>query len=384
MPKNRNENVRHRILDQLLRESSRNPLTLCEITDILNERLASTWNSSAIFTPVASRTVSEDIRTMRKNYGVDIPVKGRRNATYAYPDPYTSIYHQGLQPEEAQDVRQALLQLIRFVSHDQFRFLTDGVKGGALAHLFRMFLPEEDSRVVDLLDSDDVRVLFDASIEEYIGNQWLVPLIEASAEKTILRVKYKAFSGVESEFDFHPYILKQYNNRWYCYGHDPEPHRELASGNKIAFDHKHIALDRIKAIRPLNLKELEDRGRYRPKRDKFKKSKTDWEGSEFNRRIGVSSPFRHDEISEIQITFSANQIGYERTKPLHYTFREITQHRDGSVTCGYKLQPNYEFIQKILAIGSGAELKKPKWLRSKIAETINEIASRYEFTVKLE
>ena len=377
MPKNRNENVRHRILDQLLRESSRNPLTLYEITDILNERLASNWNSSAIFTPVAPRTVSEDIRTMRKNYGVDIPVKGRRNATYAYPDPYTSIYHQGLQPEEAQDVRQALLQLIRFVSHDQFRFLTDGVNGGALAHLFRMFLPEEDSRVVDLLDSDDVRVLFDSSIEEYIGNQWLVPLIEASAEKTILRVKYKAFGGVESEFDFHPYILKQYNNRWYCYGHDPEPHRELASGCKIAFDHKHIALDRIVAIRPLRPKELEERVKFRPRRDRFKTSKIDWEGREFSQRIGMSTPFRPEEKSQIHVKFSADQIGYERTKPLHHTFREFTHHRDGSVTCKYDLQPNFEFIQRILSFGSRCEVLSPAWLRTLVKEQLSFASELY-------
>lgn len=378
MPKNRNENVRHRILDQLLRESSRNPLTLQEITGILNERLASNWNSNAIFTPVAPRTVSEDIRTMRKNYGVDIQVNGRRNATYTYPNPYTSIYHQGLQPDEAQDVRQALLQLIRFVSHDQFRFLTDGANGGALSHLFRMFLPEEDSRMVNILDSDETRVLFDSKIEEYIGNRWLVPLIEASSEKTILRVNYETFDGVESEFDFHPYILKQYSNRWYCYGHDPEPHRLLASGSKIAFDHKHIALDRIAAMRPLRPKELEERAQYRPRRDRFKTSKIDWEGREFTHRIGVSSAFRPEEkASVVKIKFTARQFGYERTKPLHHSWRVDTRHRDKSVTCRYDLQPNWEFIQRVCALRDQAEVIEPQWLREEVASTVNSMAQMY-------
>lgn len=377
MPINRNESIRHRILDQLLRESARNPMTLHEITEALNERLESAWNSKASFTPVAPRTVAEDIRTMRKNYGVDIQVHGRRNATYTYPDPYTSIHHQGLRPEEAHDVRQALLQLIRFVSHEQFRFLTHGDNGGALGHLFRMFLPEEDSRMVDLLDSDETRVLFDSSIEEYIGNQWLVPLIEASAEKTILRVKYKPFSGVESEFDFHPYILKQYNNRWYCYGHDPEPHRVLASGNKVAFEHKHIALDRIMAVRPLRKKEMEERAQYRPRRDKFKKPTIDWEGREFSQRIGVSTPFHPEEISEIQVKFLASQIGYERTKPLHHTFREVTQHRDGSVTCKYNVQPNFEFVQRILSFGSRCEILSPVWLRTLVIEQLSITSELY-------
>lgn len=378
MPINRNESTRHRILDQLLRESARNPMTIHEIVEALNERLESDWNSKAPFTPIAPRTVQEDIRTMRKNYGVDIQVNGRRNATYTYPDPYTSIHHQGLRPEEAQDVRHALLQLIRFVSHEQFRFLTHGDNGGALGHLFRMFLPEEDSRMVDLLDSDETRVLFDSSIEEYIGNQWLVPLIEASAEQTILRVKYKPFSGVESEFDFHPYILKQYNNRWYCYGHDPEPHRVLASGHKVAFEHKHIALDRIVAVRSLRKKELEERAQYRPRRDKFIKSTIDWEGREFSQRIGVSGALRSEEkTSDVKIKFTARQFGYERTKPLHHSFRVDTQHRDKSVTCRYRLQPNVEFIQRLCALRDQAEVIEPQWLREEVAATVNSMAQLY-------
>ena len=94
---------------------------------------------------------------MRKNYGVDIHERKAKRDLHLSRS-YTSIHHQGLRPEEAQDVRQALLQLIRFVSHEQFRFLTHGENGGALGHLFRMFLPEEDSRIVDLLDSDETRV----------------------------------------------------------------------------------------------------------------------------------------------------------------------------------------------------------------------------------
>lgn len=378
MPRIRNASLRHTLLDQLLRECAQNPMNKEELTDELNHRLEQKWESTSEFTSIATRTVEEDLRTMRKIYGVTIEVHGRRNATYSYPDSFTSIHHQGLTPEAASDVRKTLRKLLRFVSHDQFQFLTNGMGGGSLANLFRLFIPGEENRTMHLLEQAKAHVLFDSNIEEYPGNKWLDVVVEAIAESRILRLQYRTFSGKSSEFDFHPYILKQYNNRWYCFGHDPEPLKKLQSGSFIAFEYKHIALDRIIKIRGLNSEELRERSKLRPRQDEFIKSNIDWEGGEFNRRIGVSQPFRPDEVSDIKIKFTERQFGYERTKPLHHSFRIETKHHDKSVTCAYKLQPNVEFLQRVCALRDQGYVVSPPWLRESVKQTIQSMAQRYE------
>lgn len=59
---------------------------------------------------------------------------------------------------------------------------------------------------------------------EYEDNKWLKgrefrPLIyQAIRDKLELRIEYETFKGKKESFVFHPYLLKQYNDRWYAFG----------------------------------------------------------------------------------------------------------------------------------------------------------------------
>ena len=59
---------------------------------------------------------------------------------------------------------------------------------------------------------------------QYEDNKWLKgreyrPVIyRAIREQKILHIVYQSFGGRETTFDIHPYLLKQYNDRWYVFG----------------------------------------------------------------------------------------------------------------------------------------------------------------------
>lgn len=54
------------------------------------------------------------------------------------------------------------------------------------------------------------------------GRQFRPTIYNAIKDRQILHVKYKTFKGVEYEYDFHPYLLKQYNDRWFAFGFHPD------------------------------------------------------------------------------------------------------------------------------------------------------------------
>ena len=72
-----------------------------------------------------------------------------------------------------------------------------------------------------------------SSIDRELTNiEWLPMLYEAIRDKRVLNIKYKS---IEKPLVFHPHLLKEYNGRWFLFGH--------AVGEKpaLAFN---IALDR--------------------------------------------------------------------------------------------------------------------------------------------
>ena len=382
MPKIRHAHHRYEILDELLRNSVNSPMTLEEITEKLNSTLEEKLQEQEYLEPVKLRTIRQDLKVMRKNFNVDILVIRRHEqpAYYMYDSPFRSIHHGGLDKTEADDVRDMLHMLQRFLSHEQLQFLHKGANGTSpIESLFRLFLGKklDLSRFLE----GGTTILFDSAIQSYEGDVYIEPLAAAIQGQNILSIKYKPFGKPTTVIDFHPYVLKQYNNRWFCIGFNPESY-EAGHG-----PYQNLALDRIHETSSLSESELKMREKAKRLSGTFRASPIrDWENEVFSHIVGVSidrntwlTDGRLPKPPIVEVAFHPKQIGYEETKPLHHTRRLSKAHYpglpDGWVVMSYRLFPNRELEQQLLMRGEDVMIMTPP-------ELVNRLRERHQSSLK--
>jgi predicted DNA-binding transcriptional regulator YafY len=199
-----------------------------------------------------------------------------------------------------------------------------------------------------LKDSQEKIIGYDSNID-YSGYEFIAPFFNAISNKQVLKVKYRSFEGEEYSFEFHPYYLRQYNNRWFVLGYNAETKVEQWV----------MPLDRIVQMEEIN--------------GKYKTNSTDWEDY-FYDFVGVTK--LDGDIEEVQLRFSKNQAPYVRTKPLHPSQR-IEKMDNGELKVRLQIIPNYELERLILSFGEDVEVLQPTNLRRTIAERINNTKSLY-------
>ena len=175
-------------------------------------------------------------------------------------------------------------------------------------------------------------------------------LFNAIVNKRVLSIEYEPFGQEMSTIQFHPYFLKQYNNRWFVFGLNEE--NNIATWN--------LALDRIKSIEELNVS--------------YQDNETDWD-FHFSSIYGVSKPFDKNE-EEIHLLFSKRQAPYIITKPIHETQKHY-ELEDGLLV-KIKVIPNFELEQLILSFGEGVKVLLPVHLKEKISDRIELSLSQYK------
>jgi predicted DNA-binding transcriptional regulator YafY len=152
-------------------------------------------------------------------------------------------------------------------------------------------------------------------------------------------VKYKDFKSSEPyEITFHPYYLKQYNNRWFVFG--------LNSDNQVS--KWNLALDRIESLSETTLK--------------YKTSETNWEEYFFD-LVGVTRPVGV-ELQEIILKFSPEIAPYIITKPIHPS----QKHKNDSTGLEVKIQviPNFELERLVLSFGEQVKVISPENFKEKV------------------
>lgn len=65
------------------------------------------------------------------------------------------------------------------------------------------------------------KILFYDKNEAYEGLSYLKPMFLSIKNKNILKITFQGFADAASqEYIFHPYVLKQYNQRWFVFGYN--------------------------------------------------------------------------------------------------------------------------------------------------------------------
>lgn len=330
MANTKNYSLREKIIDKYL---CRGWYTRQQLEDACNDELEAHREA-----PITSRqTIINDLDTIASRHHVTIEKKKcGRTTYYRYQDSSFSIYKPQLSPDDYHRLREALKVIKSFTGMPQFEW-ADGI-----GHRLDMRLNRDG----------DIRTIVSFEDSAYnTGIQHFTPIFNAISEKTTLNVSYKSFKSDDVwTFDFSPYYLKEYNNRWFVLGKSPGYER-------ISI----YALDRILSLGNAGVK--------------YEDTDVDFD-TYFENVVGVT--VRDEEVQTVEVWFSKQQLDYIETKPLHRSQRLISRDETGGIL-QFDLIPNYELEQAILAQGEYAKVLAPASLRAKIRQRLCDSLTNYGY-----
>ena len=172
-----------------------------------------------------------------------------------------------------------------------------------------------------------------------------LPFIYKCINKTVLTVTYKTYIDVSETYLLHPYLLKQYNNRWFLFGYRPDKEDKYWC----------VPLDRIEDIKAVDDLEIDSR----PK---------DY-NAYFDDIIGTTKGMlmedgRIDRTAEkMPIKVKVTDLRtWKRiiTKPIHKSQRIIDDFENGLGMFELTLIPNNEFYYRLISTGSGIKIVEPE------------------------
>ena len=335
MPINKNAVLRYNVLDKCFSNFGRK-FYFEDLLEKVNEALSEFDPTS---TGIKTRQLRDDIRFMKSEAGYSAPIEAMKDGQkyyYRYEDKNFSINNSPLNSTEAEQLKNAIAILQRFEGAPQFEWINE------MAPML--------SSQFGLSNADRKVMAYDSNID-YLGYDKITPLFNAIVNKRVLEIKYEPFNKEAETLIFHPYYLKQYNNRWFVFGLN-------AKFNNPKWN---LALDRIKTIKETDAL--------------FIDSEINWD-DHFYDIIGVTTP-EDKKSEEIELIFSKEQANYIYTKPLHPS-QKAKILDSGELQVKLILIPNYELEMTLLTFGEKVKVIKPNELRSAIFERLKNAHEQYQ------
>jgi predicted DNA-binding transcriptional regulator YafY len=330
MANSKHAHVRYNFLDYCFRNKS---FTFNELLSFLNEKIAEIYPGEGIST----RTLREDIKVFRdqkEGFGAPLPENIR---ILRYIEPNFSIAQKPLLPYEQEliDASQQLLE--RFENHPKYNKLSEA--------LIKFQDGEEEN--------ETFKILFYDSNEEYKGIRYLKPIYLAIKKKQVLQVTFKGFQDeTATTFQFHPHILKQYNNRWFVFGWNKT--NEIKEWS-IPLDERLIKFEVIEDVT-------------------YIETEVDWE-TFFRTMVGVVRP-KDAEVVKVVLRFYNGRENYFKTKPFQPDFEEFFE-EDKQDQVWFETILNKELVQQILSYGKDLEVLEPAELKEQMREHANSMNRYY-------
>lgn len=181
------------------------------------------------------------------------------------------------------------------------------------------------------------------------GIENLNPILHAiKNRRSISFSHYNFHKDKTSNYSLKPYLLKEYQNRWYVVG-------MVEDGFFLTF-----GIDRISKLKVLS--------------ETFKRVKKPNPIELFENTIGVVHS--SGKVERVILSFTATQGKYIKTLPLHKS-QLIIIDDDNECRIALNVIPNFELSQQILMQGDAVKVIEPKWLADEIKETLQNALSQY-------
>lgn len=262
---------------------------------------------------VSARTIQRDIEQIRFEFGIEIKYERTKNGYFIDTEASISI--------------DSFLRFLEIVN---------------TAELFTESLKES---------KDTLNYISFESHGDLKGIETLKPLLFAIKNYRQISFSHENFStGKQRKYSVKPYLLKEYQNRWYLIG--------IIGGSN---EFRTFGIDRI-----LNLEVKEDT--FHPNSDLNPHAL-------FENTVGLT--YSSNELEEVLLSFTPLQGKYLKTLPLHKS-QEIIEDNKTELQIKLTIVPNYEFKQKIMMLGDAVKVVKPEWLVDDIKKSLISTIKKYE------
>ncbi len=354
MPTNKNAMTRYKILDELLSDRYHH-YSLDDLTEEVNVRLADMYPNTD---GVVRRTIEKDIYYLEYEgpFMVDIErytVEGynnERQKPYSklclrYEQLSFSIFKKDMTSDEKHLLREALSLLGQF----------DGLPNLEALEGLRLSLGVRDKE----------RKIISFSKNPLEGSNLLGELFTAISQRLVVELHYHTFSNQEKalKVNLFPYLLKEYNRRWYLIAASEKDHKML-----------NFALDRVDEVVTLPSHKY-----------------VDYDGDlneRFEDIIGVTL-YEESPLYPIVFWVSDASKDYVLTKPLHESQKNIPDKRleeyrrqypmlEGGRFFEIECKYNYELIRELSSFGKDLIVFKPTEIQDKIKQRIYEMNQCYK------
>lgn len=306
---------------------------------------------------VSLRMIQKDINALCELYNGNDPKRKqaivREKGTVRWADQSNPIFYKQLTDDEEKILGEMLGVLGKFEGLSNFRSL----------ELLR--------KKLQVGDNEEPVISFSKNEGLQIPETLLGRLFTAISLKKVIRVTYTKFGGTPVEYEIYPYLLKQFNERWFLlctplandqFPYDPEFIMPLALDRMSEnFDY----LDEEVYIQtPVDLK------------------------ARFDEIIGVTLDC-NEEVEDIYFAVKPASLPYVQTKWMHTTqlpldrrsevdfkkkYPSLSDCRFFSIEC----RPNKELYARFASYGENVVLVEPERMRNEMRRLINESKNNYD------
>lgn len=334
MPLNKEALIRYRVINRCL----------VDFKYVSKERLIRACEEAMDISPIGERTIDQDLHDMREDgrLGYYAPIRFSREMNgYYYDESGYSIDNIPINEDELGALSFAATLLNEYKNIGIFSTFSGAVQKIVDAINIRRIMKKEPAYSFVQFDKSPL----------IRGSEYLEPLIRAIREKQVVSIEYRRFSSEKAYMHIlHPYLLKEYRNRWYLLGLNHQLNEIRTYG-----------LDRIISITPASSAIVYCQSDFDP-------------ASYFRSTIGIYAP-QTDPVRVI-LKFKSGQAHYIITQPIHES-QEIVEETADHVTFSLLVTPTYEFISMILGWGAEVEVVKPKELRDTVIRALKESLLNY-------
>lgn len=327
MPVSKNALIRYKTIDRCLRNRYRR-WTLDDLIEACSDAL---YEYEGRDEGVSRRTVQLDIQMMRsEKLGYNAPIKVVDNKYYIYEDPDYSITESPLSPQDIEKMGEAVKVLRQLSGFQEFSGMEDIM--GRLED--RVNMAKERTHPVIFFEKND----------RLKGLEYIEPLHAAILARHPVKMTYQSFRArVPNTFIFHPYALKEFNNRWFVYGTKPKVSYVI-----------NLALDRIVSMEEDTSVPFVLRPDFNPE-------------TYFDDMVGVTK-MPGDKPEKVRFWASPDDAPYIKTKPLHGSQMTVESNDDGSAVFELNVIVNRELVRLLFGYAEGLKVLSPrklKWMMEK-------------------
>ena len=335
MPANKNALIRYKTIDNCLRRRHRQ-WTLNDLVEACSDAI---YDAEGITRGVSVRTVQSDIQMMRSDkLGYNAPIEVYDHKYYRYSDPDFSISNMPLSQNDYEVLNEAVDMLRQLEDFDQFAEMSDVI--GRLQE--KLLISKENRAPIIHFDS----------VPNLKGLKLLNPIYNYILKKQPIVVKYKPYATDEMTLIFHPYLLKEFRNRWFLIGCKDE---DLTLFN--------FALDRIVSVEPATDVEYKENPRFN--KETF-----------YDDVVGVSKNINNHPM-DVVFWASNKESNYIKTKPIHKS-QTIVKEDENGTTFKIRVVVNYELYSIFSSYTGGVRIISPDFAVRHMKRTLQHTLSLYD------